>query len=101
MRMKIASELVLMMMVTIIASWLVADGSPPQPPVAKKIPKTTRIHDETCVDDYFWLREKDNPAVIEYLKAENAYADAKMEPTKGFRQALYKEMLARIKESDV
>ena len=69
--------------------------------MAKKIPKTTQIHGETRVDDYFWLREKDNPAVVEYLKTENAYADAIMESTKGFQEALYKEMLARIKETDV
>lgn len=73
----------------------------PQPPVAKKIEKTTKIHGETVVDDYFWLRDKSDPEVIKYLKAEDAYADAMTASTKGFQDALYKEMLGRIKETDV
>ncbi len=73
----------------------------PKPPVAKKVPKTTKIHDTSIVDDYFWLREKTNPEVIEYLKAEDAYANALMAPTATFQDALYKEMLGRIKETDV
>ena len=52
------------------------------------------------VDDYFWLREKDNPEVIAYLEAENRYTEAAMKPLEGFRDKLYKEMLARIKETD-
>ena len=73
----------------------------PKPPVAKKVPKTTKIHDEALVDDYFWLREKTNPEVVEYLKAEDAYASAMMATTTSFQEALYKEMLGRIKETDV
>jgi oligopeptidase B len=78
-----------------------AQEAAPKPPVAKKIRKTTQIHGNTVVDDYFWLREKENPEVIEYLKDETAYAEAMMQSTKGFQAALYKEMLARIKETDV
>src|SRR2546421_2103525 len=40
----------------------------PQPPMAKKVPKTTNIHGETLVDNYFWLREKTNPEVLAYLE---------------------------------
>lgn len=71
------------------------------PPVAKKIPKTTTIHGDTLVDDYFWLREKSNPDVINYLKAENAYTEAVMKPTAALQETLYTEMLARIKETDL
>ncbi|MBI3422234.1 MAG: S9 family peptidase [Acidobacteria bacterium] len=78
-----------------------AQEAPPKPPVAKRVPKTTQIHGHTTVDDYFWLREKENPEVIEYLKQETAYTDAMTQSSKGFRDALYKEMLARIKETDV
>ncbi len=46
------------------------------PPSARKVAKTTSIHGETLVDDYFWLREKTNPEVTSYLEAENAYTDA-------------------------
>ena len=73
----------------------------PKPPVAKKSPKVTKIHDETLVDDYFWMREKTNPEVISYLEAENAFTDAIMKPTVPFQEALYKEMVARIKETDL
>src|SRR6185369_12494136 len=70
-------------------------------PVAKKSPKTTTINGDTLVDDYFWMREKNNPEVLAYLEAENAYTDALMKPTEGFQDSLYKEMVGRIKETDV
>ena len=53
------------------------------------------------IDNYFWLRDKSNPAVIEYLKAENAYTDALTKDLKPFEEALYKEMLGRIKQTDL
>jgi oligopeptidase B len=71
------------------------------PPVAKKVAKSTPIHGEALVDNYYWLREKNNPEVISYLEAENAYTAAVMKPTEGFQEALYKEMLGRIKQTDV
>lgn len=73
----------------------------PKPPVAKKSPKVTNIHGDTLVDDYFWMREKTDPQVISYLEAENAFTDAVMKPTTPFQEALYKEMVARIKETDL
>ncbi len=79
----------------------------PDPPIAKKVPKITEIHGLKLVDDYFWMRDEKlprdpnaNPEVTAYLKAENDYAEAFMEHTKGFQDSLYKEMLARIKETD-
>jgi oligopeptidase B len=72
----------------------------PQPPVARKVPKVDVVHGDTRQDDYAWLREKDAPDVTAYLQAENAYTDALMKPTEDFQAALYKEMLARIKEDD-
>ncbi len=73
----------------------------PRPPIAKRIPKKTTIHGDVLVDDYFWLREKTNPEVIAYLEAENAYTEAMMKPTEALQEALYKEMLARIKQTDL
>jgi oligopeptidase B len=75
-----------------------ADG---HPPVAKKIPHTTEIHGDTLKDDYFWFREKKNPEVIQYLESENAYTEEMMKPTKDLQDALYKEMLGRIKQTDL
>jgi len=70
------------------------------PPVAAKHSVTSTLFGDKRVDDYAWLREKENPAVIDYLKAENEYTYAAMKPLEGFRETLYKEMLARIKETD-
>jgi oligopeptidase B len=72
----------------------------PAAPAAKKVPKETKIHGETIVDPYFWMREKTSPEVVSYLEAENAYADAYMKPTAALQEKLYKEMLGRIKQTD-
>jgi oligopeptidase B len=75
--------------------------STPQPPMTEKKTRSTKIHDDTMVDDYFWLREKSNPKVISHLEAENAYADAMMKPTVALQEKLYKEMVGHIKETDM
>jgi oligopeptidase B len=71
------------------------------PPVAKVEPKTTVILGDTLVDNYFWLREKSNPTVIQYLEDENRYTESVMKPTRKMQKKLYREMLKRIKETDV
>ncbi|MEP6820435.1 MAG: oligopeptidase B, partial [bacterium] len=71
-----------------------------QPPMTEKKTKTTKIHDETMIDDYFWLREKTNPEVIRHLEAENGYAEAMMKPTAALQLKLYNEMVGHIKETD-
>ncbi|HEX6717840.1 MAG TPA: S9 family peptidase [Pyrinomonadaceae bacterium] len=68
--------------------------------MAEKKPKTTNIHGVTLVDDYFWLREKTNPAVMAHLKAEDAYAEEVMKPFAPLREKLYNEMLSHIKQTD-
>jgi len=70
------------------------------PPVARRIPHVETIHGDRRVDDYFWLRQKEDPEVLAYLTAENAHADAVMQPTSAFQDALYGELLGRIKEDD-
>ena len=72
----------------------------PQPPMAEKKTKTTNIHGVTLVDDYFWLREKNNPEVMSHLKAEDAYTDTVMKPTAPLQEKLYNEMLSHIKQTD-
>jgi oligopeptidase B len=71
-----------------------------KPPLAKIIPHATVLYGDERVDNYYWLRERSNPDVLEYLEAENAYTDAVMKPTVAFQDSLYHEMLARIKETD-
>ena len=75
-------------------------AAPNQPPMAEKKSKTTTIHGDTLVDDYFWLREKTNPAVLAHLKAEDAYTETVMKPTAALQEKLYKEMLSHIKQTD-
>src|SRR5258708_3581482 len=75
-------------------------SDPPSPPVAKRVPKTDVVHGDVRVDDYFWMRDREDPDVTAYLTAENVYTDAVMKPTEGFQESLYAEMLARIKEDD-
>jgi oligopeptidase B len=72
----------------------------PAPPIAPKVPTVVSVHGDRRQDDYAWLRGKDDPEVIAYLESENAYTDTVMKPTAAFQEALYAEMLARIKEDD-
>ena len=75
-------------------------GVTPTPPIAPRRPVTTTLHGETRTDDYHWLRNRDDPEVIAYLEAENAYTRAVMAPTEALQSTLYDEMLGRIKEDD-
>ena len=68
--------------------------------MAEKKSKITDIHGEQLVDEYFWLREKNNPAVLAHLKAEDAYTESVMKPTAALQEKLYKEMLSHIKQTD-
>jgi oligopeptidase B len=72
----------------------------PTPPVAKRVPTTRELHGDRIEDEYAWLRDKESPEVIAYLEAENAYTDAMLKGSEAFQDALYAEMLARIKEDD-
>ena len=72
----------------------------PTPPVAKKIPKIDVVHGDRRQDPYAWLRHRDDPDVLAYLTAENAYTDLGLKPTAAFQETLYAEMLGRIKEDD-
>jgi len=71
------------------------------PPVAPRNPHAVTLHGETLEDDYFWLRDKNDPRVTAYLAAENAWAEAGLHGTGPLQELLYKEMLARIKETDL
>ncbi len=71
------------------------------PPLAEKHSHLHSLHDDQRLDNYFWLRDRHNPAVIAYLEAENAYTSAMMRQTEPLQAALYKEMLSRIQETDL
>ncbi len=70
-------------------------------PKAKIIPKIDTVFGEERIDNYYWLRERDNPDVMAYLEAENAYTDEVMKHTEAFQEKLYQEIKSRIKETDL
>jgi oligopeptidase B len=74
---------------------------PHAPPFAAEKPHREVRHGEIVDDPWRWLREKDNPEVTAYLEAENAYTSALTEPVRSFEDALYKEILSRIKQTDL
>jgi oligopeptidase B len=76
-------------------------GQASQAPVAPVMEHRETRHGTTVVDDYFWLRDKSNPQVIQYLEAENAYTEAMTKKLKPFEDALYNEMLGHIKQTDL
>ena len=69
-------------------------------PTAKKIPHTTTLPWVTLVDDYAWMRDRNDPDLMPHLVAENAFHDAYMADTKDLQETLYTEMRSRIKEAD-
>ena len=71
-----------------------------QPPKAKIIPKQIEKHGQIRTDDYYWLNERENPEVIDYLNKENEYYQQSTAHTKEFQKTLFEEMKARIKEDD-
>lgn len=85
------------LLLTIMAVNLMA--AEPQAPIAEKIPTKLKKHGDTRIDNYFWMRQK-NEKVINHLKAENAYTEEVMKDTKDLQAKLYEEMKGRIKEED-
>ena len=62
------------------------------PPKAKIIPKHLKIHNDLRIDNYYWLNERDNQDVIDYLNAENEYTEGVMKHTKGFQESLFESI---------
>ena len=71
-----------------------------QIPIAKKVPQELTIHNDVRIDNYYWLNDKNNPEVIDYLNAENAYTKQMTGHTQEFQKSLFEEMKGRIKEDD-
>jgi oligopeptidase B len=82
-----------------VSAWVQAETPQKQviaPPTAARFPKVLEMHGETRVDDYFWMNDRNDPRVMAYLDAENAYADAVMKPTLKLQEKLYREMAGRL-----
>jgi oligopeptidase B len=71
-----------------------------QPPVAKIIPEKLEKFGNERIDNYFWLNNRENPEVIDYLNKENEYYNKMTAHTKDFQKELFEEMKGRIKEDD-
>ncbi|WDS35719.1 S9 family peptidase [Pseudoxanthomonas sp.] len=95
-----SSLLAVLLMSASLSSASAATLTPPD--VAKKPHKVTAPFGASRQDEYYWLRddERANPEMLDYLKAENAYADAVLAPLKPVQDTLYKEIVARIKQDD-
>ncbi len=71
-----------------------------QPPRASKIPHSTVVHGETVIDNWHYLRDRENPATIPYLEAENEFTSQIMAPAAELETTIYEEMVSRIQETD-
>lgn len=71
-----------------------------QAPIAPKKPQLLETHGHQRIDDYYWMNDRENPNVIDYLNQENEYLKSVMKPTEEFQKALFEEMKSRIKEDD-
>lgn len=92
-----------LVLLVVLASVLLACSSKEEAtltPVAQKRPVTLELHGDSRVDDYYWLRDRENPEVISYLEAENAYTEQMLSPFKGLQDILFDEMKSRIKQED-
>src|SRR5580704_1420141 len=72
----------------------------PAPPAAPQIGQATIIHGETVTDNWSYLRDREHPATIPYLEAENRFTDQIMEPARALETKIYEEMVSRIQETD-
>ena len=72
----------------------------PHAPIAPREPHDVSVHGDLRIDDYFWMRERDDPRTLPHLRAENAHAEAWFAPHAELKEALYQEMYARIQQDD-
>jgi oligopeptidase B len=80
---------------------LLGAGPAPTPPSAPRKDHAQVFHGRSFTDPYFWLREKDSPDVLKYLADENAYTEAMTAELRPFSEALYAELLGRVRQTDV
>ena len=73
----------------------------PKPPVAKRVPHENLWHGQTYVDDYFWMRQKQDPEVRAYLEAENAFTEVRTAHLQPLQQEIYEELVARVQQTDL
>ncbi|MDA0707421.1 MAG: prolyl oligopeptidase family serine peptidase, partial [Proteobacteria bacterium] len=89
---------------TVLASFVLSgcgtEVNTPKAPVAASKPTTLELHGDRRIDNYYWLRERENPEVIAYLEAENAYTENTMSPFSGLKNILAEEIEARMQPDE-
>jgi len=95
-------SLPLLLMASLLAAPALAQPSddPPTPPVAAERPVELVTHGVVRVDPYFWMNQREDPEVIAYLEAENAYTEAVMAPVKALEEEIFDEIIGRIVQDD-
>src|SRR2546421_115008 len=73
----------------------------PGPPIAKRVPVERVQHGHTFVDEYAWLRNREDPDTLAYLEAENAWTEEALAPTTDLQERLFDEIRSRIQETDL
>ncbi len=71
-----------------------------RPPIAKKTAKKLTIHKHTRIDNYYWLNNRENSEVIDYLNEENKYSEAKLKHTENLQNDLYEEITGRLDKEE-
>ena len=74
--------------------------APLTPPHAPRRPQVLSIHGDDRVDEWYWLRNREDPEVLAHLEAENAYAEAVLAPAAELRERIYDEIRSRVQETD-
>lgn len=98
--MRTISYFAALLVLPVLIPMIMSDSYAQEPPVAAERPFELEIHGDVRVDPYYWLRERENPDVIAYLEAENAWFEAKTVPMQSLQNELFDEIRARIPEAD-
>ncbi len=101
--MKVLSSICFVLTFLTFGNMTIAAQTDMKPPVAKKVPKVLKIHGYEITDNYAWLRDRNaqkDPEIIKYLEDNNKYTESFMGRHQPFADALYKEMIGRIKQTD-
>lgn len=98
--MRRASAAVLLLAVLAVTSCAGPAAGPADPPLAEARPHELETHGDVRVDEYYWLRDREDPEVIAYLEAENAYVDAALAHTEALQESVFAEIRSRVVEDD-
>ncbi len=90
----------LFILALLLGSYACSTDPSVKPPVAQKIPYELLEHRHLRIDNYYWMNERENPAVVDYLNAENDYLKAVLKHTEPLQEKLYSEIRSKIKEDD-